>query len=290
MPVSAMAICMTDIRFTTRTGVDIAADAAGPADGPAVLFLHGGGQTRHSWGNAVSVLADRGFRAITMDLRGHGDSGWCPDANYELHANAADLVDVIGQLDDPTPTLVGASLGGITSLLAVGESSSPVARALVLVDVVPKIEMEGAQEIIGFMAARPDGFESLDEAAEVIAAYLPHRKRTRNIDGLRKNLRERDGRFYWHWDPRLLNSLGNGLSEDGKRDFLETAACKITIPTLLIKGGKSRIVSADGVRAFQTLIPHAEFVNVEEADHMVAGDANDAFNAPLLDFLSRFGR
>jgi pimeloyl-ACP methyl ester carboxylesterase len=225
-----------------------------------------------------------------MDLRGHGDSGWCPDANYELHANAADLVDVIGQLDDPTPTLVGASLGGITSLLAVGESPSPVARALVLVDVVPKIEMEGAQEIIGFMAARPDGFESLDEAADVIAAYLPHRKRSRNNDGLRKNLRERGGRFFWHWDPRLLNSLGHGLSEDGKRDFLETAAGNISIPTLLIKGGKSRIVSTDGVRAFQTLIPHAEFVNVEEADHMVAGDANDAFNAPLLDFLSRYGR
>jgi non-heme chloroperoxidase len=53
----------------------------------------------------------------------------------------------------------------------------------------------------------------------------------------------------------------------------------------LIRGGLSRIVSLEGVQAFQQLIPHADFVNIDKADHMVAGDANDDFNAPLIDFL-----
>ncbi len=274
------------MHFSTRTGLIIAASAAGPEDGKAVLFLHGGGQTRHSWGTAVSALGAEGYRAITLDMRGHGDSEWAKDALYQIPTLAEDLVDIIAQLDDPEPALVGASLGGLTALLAIGQSERPLSRALVLVDVVPEVEAEGTAEITAFMAANPDGFVSVDEAAEVIAAYLPHRKRSKSSSGLMKNLRHRaDGRYYWHWDPAMLGQWGSHIS--GFQDALNAAARKVSVPSLLIKGGRSRIVSADGVRSFQQVIPHAEFVNIEEADHMVAGDANDAFNAPLIEFLRR---
>lgn len=245
-----------------------------------MVFLHGGGQTRHSWGSAIAMLGDVGFRALALDLRGHGDSDWAPDGRYDLDALADDLRDVIATLPD-RPALIGASLGGLTSLLVAGEDAG-AARALVLVDVVPQIETAGAAEIRDFMSGNPGGFATVEEAADAVAGYLPHRKRRSGNAGLMKNLRLReDGRYHWHWDPRLIQ----GRMPIDRADRLEEAARRVTVPTLLIRGGMSRVVSMEGVAAFRRLIPKAEFVNIPEADHMVAGDANDAFNAPLLAFL-----
>lgn len=273
--------------FRTRQGLAIAADIEGPADGPPVIFLHGGGQTRHSWGKAVQVMASAGFRAVTVDLRGHGDSDWAPDGLYHMAHMADDLEDLIAELGG-TPTLVGASMGGIAALLAAGEQPG-LARALALVDVVPRIEAEGAQEILDFMGSAPDGFASVEEAADAVAAYLPHRPKRPGGKGLLKNLRLRDnGRYYWHWDPAILET--DGARSAAALERLENAARAITVPTLLIRGGMSRIVSLEGVKAFRQLIPHAQFVNIEHADHMVAGDANDDFNAPLIDFLKSSAR
>lgn len=275
------------IRIPGSNGLTLAADEAGERGAPAVLLLHGGGQTRHSWGRAVSALAADGFHALTVDLRGHGDSDWAKDGDYSLDAIAADVRAVAASFEAP-PALVGASLGGLASLLAVGETDAPVARALVLVDVVPRIEMEGAQEIRAFMAANPHGFASLDEAADAVSRYLPHRPRPSDTSGLAKNLRQdQDGRYRWHWDPAMLDSRGVDARVDRERSRLEAIARSLTIPTLLIRGGRSRVVSMEGAEEFHRLMPTSEFVNIDQADHMVAGDANDAFNAPLLDFLER---
>ena len=272
------------IDFTTRHGTTLVADEAGRRGAPSVVFLHGGGQTRHSWGTAVSALGEAGFHAVSLDLRGHGDSFWSDDGDYRLEAHRDDLEDVVAALPD-RPAIVGASLGGLAALLAVGEGTK--ARSLVLVDVVPRIEPEGAREIHAFMTARPDGFASLDEAADAVAAYQPHRERPSNIEGLRKNLRERGGRLHWHWDPRIVQDWRHNGPITFTQSMLEDAARTVTCPTLLIRGGRSRVVSAEGVEAFRALIPATEYVNIARADHMVAGDANDAFNAPLIDFLQR---
>ena len=274
------------IRFHGHGGVTLAADEAGPSDGPSVIFLHGGGQTRHSWGTALDAASARGLHAITVDLRGHGDSDWAPDGDYRIDAHVGDIRAIVATLPD-APVLVGASLGGLASLLTVGESPAPIARGLVLVDVVPQIEMEGAQEIRGFMTGNPDGFATVEDAADAVATYLPHRKRPSDPTGLMKNLRRHaDGRLYWHWDPAMLEDI-KGLDPADREARFTRAATRVRAPTLLIRGGMSRIVSMDGVAAFQSAIPHSEFINIEQADHMVAGDANDAFNAPLLDFLDR---
>lgn len=274
------------IRLAGSGGITIAADQAGEPGAPGVLLLHGGGQTRHSWGRAVRALADDGFHAVTVDLRGHGDSDWAKGGDYALASLAADVVALAATFDAP-PALVGASLGGLSALLAAGETPG-TARALVLVDVVPRIELEGAQEIRDFMTGNPDGFASLDEAADAVARYLPHRPRPKDTGGLAKNLRlGDDGRYRWHWDPAMLASRGGEVRSDELTERLEAAARAITVPTLLIRGGKSRVVSLQGAAELQAMIPHSEYVNIDDADHMVAGDANDAFNAPLLDFLER---
>ncbi len=273
-------------------GLNLVADVVGPADAPKILFLHGSGQARQSWRSALEMAGKRGYRAFALDLRGHGDSDWAPDGKYSLDLFADDLRRVIEQLDD-VPVLVGASLGGLASML-VTASPTPVVRALVLVDITPRVEMDGAREVMAFMESAPNGYASLDEAADAVTAYLPHRKRPKNTSGLLRNLRLRNGRYYWHWDPafmqmgRAANEMcegGNG--EDFLRNPLEDAARQIKIPTLLIRGGRSRIVSDEGAREFLDMVPHAEFVDIADAHHMVAGDANDAFNEAVFHFIDR---
>ena len=68
---------------------------------------------------------------------------------------------------------------------------------------------------------------------------------------------------------------------------LESAARALKIPALLIRGGRSRIVSEAGVREFLEMVPHAESVDISDAHHMVAGDANDAFNAAVFTFVDK---
>jgi pimeloyl-ACP methyl ester carboxylesterase len=267
------------------SGLQLAADAAGPAHGPTMLFLHGGGQTRQSWGRAVEEAARRGFRAISLDLRGHGDSDWSSDGQYGMEYFAADVRQAIQHLG-VEPILVGASLGGIVGMM-IAASPPPSLRALVLVDVTPRIEMSGAKEIMAFMDSAPNGFASLEEAADAVSAYLPHRPRPKDTSGLKRNLRLRNGRYYWHWDPAFGQGGRDAAAKLEGPSPLVIAAHAITVPTLLIRGGRSRIVTEAGVREFLEMVPHAEFVDIADAHHMVAGDANDAFNEAVFTFVDK---
>ena len=263
-------------------GVNLVGDLY-PGDQPTVMLLHGGGQTRHSWARTAERLSDHGHAALALDLRGHGESDWAADGDYALDAFVADILEVIDTLDEP-PILVGASLGGMTSLLLAGEHPGRAA-ALVLVDIVVRAEPEGVRRILDFMAAHQDGFATLDDAADAIAAYTLHRKRGRNHDGLKKNLRLRDdGRWYWHWDPEFLR-----IEDESHRrvdpERMEAAAAALELPTLIVRGARSDVVSDEALAHMRSLVPHAEVVDVKAAGHMVAGDDNDVFADRLEDFV-----
>jgi pimeloyl-ACP methyl ester carboxylesterase len=273
-------------------GLELAADAYGPPDGPPVLLFHGGGQTRHSWDGTARLLGDAGWRATTVDLRGHGDSDWSPDGSYALDVFADDtraLATAAAAAGPQPPVLVGASLGGLSSLVAIADAPDPaaVARGLVLVDVAPRLEPEGISRIADFMLGHLDGFADLEEVADAVAAYNPHRTRPRDLSGLRKNVRLReDGRWYWHWDPQFLQ--GGRIDEPRSytnEDRLEAAAASLRLPTLLVRGRQSDVLSEEGARRLLALVPHARYVDVGGAGHMVAGDRNDAFNEAVLGFL-----
>lgn len=282
------------VDFRSAAGRRIAADAWGHPDAQPVLFLHGGGQTRHAWGGTARAVAAHGYLAVSMDHRGHGESDWDPDGDYTSAGFVGDLRAVIDQLARPAgllPVLVGASLGGITAMEAEAQSAEPLCRALVLVDITPRLEVVGVRRIIGFMAARPDGFASLDEAADFIAAYLPHRPRPRDLSGLQKNLRRGDdGRYRWHWDPRLMRRWKPDLLPEEFEALVSerlAMARRLRVPVLLVRGRSSDVVSEAGAREFLDLVPHAEYVDLEAAGHMVAGDRNDAFTSAVVDFVRR---
>jgi len=277
----------TEVRqFPVGGGLKVTADVGGDPRAAAVLLLHGGGQTRHSWGRLMRELLARGYHVINLDARGHGDSDWAPDGRYTLEALGSDLRAVIATLARP-PAVVGASMGGATSLYVVGTSPAPIAAALVLVDFVPRVDPEGARRIQAFMRGAPQGFATVEDAADAVAAYNPHRVRPRDTRGLMKNLRRRsDGRLHWHWDPALLA----GTDEVEPPQFAEQLyqACSgVHCPTLLVRGTESDIVSETGVAEFRKRLTGAEVFDVGGAGHMVAGDRNDEFNAGVTAFLAR---
>jgi pimeloyl-ACP methyl ester carboxylesterase len=257
----------------------------GDGDRAVVVLLHGGGQTRFSWKRTAERLAATGRTAVALDARGHGQSDWHHGEDYTLDAFVGDLIEFVHTLDRP-PVLVGASLGGITSLTAAGENPG-LASGLVLVDIVIQAEPKGVARIRDFMRAAPDGFSSLDEVADAIAAYNPLRPRPKSLDGLRKNVRQRDdGRWYWHWDPAFMR-----IEDEPQRrtdpQRLRDAAARVTIPTLIVRGLESDVVSDAGLADMLALIPQAQTVDVQAAGHMVAGDDNDVFADRLEAFLAQ---
>jgi pimeloyl-ACP methyl ester carboxylesterase len=271
-------------RVSGHERLHLTVDFAGDPNNRAVVMMHGGGQTRHAWRGALLALAARGFYVAAMDLRGHGDSDWSSTVNYSLSAQVGDVLSVVRQMHSPA-ALIGASMGGQIAMSTAAAVPDAI-RALVLVDVTPQVDRGGRARILGFMQSRPDGFASLEEAADAIAAYLPHRPRPRDPSGLQRNLRLRsDQRYHWHWDQRFLASYEPDADE-GERRYSE-AARQVQVPTLLLRGSRSELVTAENVRHFQKLIPHAEFVDVQDAAHMIAGDRNDAFNAAVIEFLER---
>src|ERR1019366_2820817 len=115
--------------FEGFEGLQLVADVRGDPDAPPVLLLHGGGQTRHAWGTTAERVAARGA--------------------------------VVDQLGRP-PVLVGASLGGMSAMLAEGTSDRTVSCGLVLVDITSKSNPEGIQRITSFMQSGLEGFETLE--------------------------------------------------------------------------------------------------------------------------------
>ena len=151
------------------------------------------------------------------------------------------------------------------------------------------MEESGKERIGAFMREHvEDGFGSLDEVADAVAAYNPHRPRPSDLSGLQKNVRLRDGRWFWHWDPRFMTqSPDETRSSFASSDRLKDAARHLTLPTLLVRGRMSDLLSEEGAKELLELAPHAEYADVAGAGHMVAGDRNDLFNDAVVSFLEQ---
>jgi pimeloyl-ACP methyl ester carboxylesterase len=267
--------------LTSRDGLRLSA-ARGDGAGPGVLLAHGFGQTRQAWVQTQRRLSDAGHANLAWDARGHGQSDRNPAPSRYSGEQLVDDVTTAAAALGTAPVLVGASMGGLTGLMA--QSRERLFSAMVLVDITPRWEAAGVERILGFMNAHPEGFDSFEHAAEQIAAYLPHRREKKTPAQLAHLLNARpDGRLAWHWDPRLLSEFIP--STDNLQHLIEDACRQLDIPVLLVSGGRSDLVTSRTVEHFLELAPHARHVQLPDATHMVAGDDNDAFTETLLHFL-----
>lgn len=276
----------TTVRFNGADGLRLTADVWGHEDSPKVLMLHGGGQTRHSWKDTGGILARQGFQVFALDSRGHGDSDWSPQGHYGFERNRDDVLSVLEQVGAPV-IVIGASMGGLTGILVADEAGPDKVRGLALVDIVPRYEARGSGRISEFMRGAPRGFSSLEEAAEAIAAYLPHRPRPKSTEGLRRNLRLwKDGRWHWHWDPTMMAAPPTG-DPAAYMASLEATAAALTIPLMLLHGKLSDVVTDEGVDRFRAVVPGLEVVALPGVAHTAAGDDNNAFTRAVEGFCVR---
>ena len=256
--------------FTVIDGRQVHYLEWGSSAAPAVLCLHGGGQTAYMYEELGAALCAR-YHVLAPDLPDHGDSD--PAHDYGRHALAATLPPLCAQFGFGTVAIVGASLGGIIAMTHAAAHPEQVA-AIALIDVGHKLEEEGVRKIIGFMS-KHESFASLQEAATEIAAYLPHRKEVRP-ESLTRNLRQRaDGRWMWkHGFNRRLRTEG---AEQGKNwnnviEGLDADAASLRCPVLVLRGASSDVLSNQGAQEITALIPNARLAIVANAGHLAAGD------------------
>jgi pimeloyl-ACP methyl ester carboxylesterase len=275
------------VRFEGFEGIHLVGDVWGDDDAWPVLLMHGGGQTRHAWRGTARTIAEHGWRGVSIDLRGHGDSEWVLNGDYSFTAFSADCVAVADALGRP-PVLVGASLGGVSAMIAEGGSDRVVSSGLVIVDITHRSNPEGIQRIHDFMASGLEGFTTLEDAADAIASYTPNRTKRVNPAGLMKVLRQKpDGRWYWHWDPKFISRGRTEVPREDFQNLFDAALANIRVPTLLVRGLLSDVVTQEGVDDFLAKIPGARLVDVGDAAHMVAGDQNDVFSNAVVEFLEQ---
>lgn len=273
-----------DVEFTVGGGLKLFGIMHGPASGQTVLLAHGGGQTHWAWRRTVKALAENGFRAVAIDMRGHGQSEWATDGDYHHATFARDILDVAEQLGGK-PDMVGASLGGIAGMIAEGTLRPGTFSSLTLVDITSRPDPAGVERVTSFMGANvKDGFANPEDAAASIAAYTPNRRKRAPSDSLDRYLRKGpDGRFRWHWDPAFLDKVNGPRIKENEE--LPNAARGLTLPVHLIRGGSSDLVPASAVADFREQVPHAVFTDIAGAGHMVVGDKNDAFSDAIITFL-----
>ena len=269
--------------FLPGDGLTLAADAAGDPAAPPVLFFHGGGQSRRAWRGTAERVAGAGYYALSVDLRGHGESEWAADGDYHVRAYARDVVALVRHFERPV-TLVGASRGGQAALIG-GAALSAQISLIMLADVAPDICDLGVGKVRRFFEASAAGFASLDEAADALSTYLG-RSRPADVAGLARSTRQVDGRYFWHWDPRTVTPAF--LAPPSELAALREAAARVHCPVVMVRGEFSDIVPQDAATAFKALTPQLIVLEAKGQGHMFTGDANDAFAGTLVEQLARF--
>lgn len=275
---------MSDLRWSAPDGVGLAGERHA-GSGPLVVLLHAGFQSRTAWRTAVGELAVDDYDVIAYDLRGHGDSGWSPSGDYRVAHNALDLLALLEHLERPA-ALIGSSLGGATSLAVAGHADPAVrarVTALVLVDVTPRVEEGGRSRVRGFVQDHLDGFATLEEAAEKVARYAGGSPRPGR--GLTRHLTQHDdGRYRWRWDPRVVVDGLDAYGHDLIQEQL-AASRRLSVPTLLLRGGESDVTSLEGAQEFLAAAPHAAYREIPGAGHMVTAVPNDPYVAAATEFV-----
>ena len=248
-----------------------------------VLLLHGGNQSAHSWDLVSLHLADR-YHVLALDQRGHGDSEWARDADYSSGAMAADAAAFLDVVANGQVTIVGHSMGGMNTMRLMLDQPERADR-VVLVDVGPEISGDGAKVIRNFVTEHRE-FDDLEHFVSAVQKYDPYRSREHIERTVKYNLlRRADGKYVSKRDhgPRLATTQDQRAA--GDRFRLEDAPA-MTMPTLLVRGADSNLLTAEAAQRFVDALPDGRLVTVPDSGHNVHGQNTPGFIDAVEPFLA----
>jgi len=254
----------------------------GTAGKRAILFLHGGALTAHTWDLCCLALRDD-YHCIALDQRGHGDSDWSPDVDYSIAAQREDVKGFAEAIGLEKFVLVGMSLGAINGL-AYAIAYPETLSALVLIDAGPNVRRPGSRRIRDFVngGAEPETLEAIIERA---LAFNPRRDPLILRRSLMHNLRQQaDGTWTWKYDRRRFQQMG-GDQHAAERRGLADGLARVTCPTLVVRGGESDVFHDEDAERLAAGLPHGRWVTIPKAGHTVQGDNPKDLAAALRDFL-----
>jgi pimeloyl-ACP methyl ester carboxylesterase len=261
-------------------GLKLCADAFGESAAPPVLFFHGGGQSRRAWRGSARRVAAAGYYGLTFDLRGHGDSDWAEDGDYDVRAYGRDVARLLEGFQQPA-TLVGASRGGQASLIGAASCPDNVSM-IMLADVVPRLRDDGVNDVRWFFARSAGGFATLSEAADVLGQI--GLDRPADPAGLARAMRQDEaGRYFWQWDPRTVGPCF--LNPPSEGEAVAAAAAQVRCPVVMVRAEHSNVVTDEGVAHFRSITPQLQVIEAKGVGHMFTGDRNDSFAEMLLSYL-----
>ncbi|MGZ5130079.1 MAG: alpha/beta fold hydrolase [Caldimonas sp.] len=253
----------------------------GAADAPAVVLLHGGGQSAHTWDVCCLILARR-YRCLALDQRGHGDSDWSSEGAYGFDDHAGDVAGFVERLELRRPLLVGMSMGGINATVYASRHAGRL-RGLVSVDVCPDVQFEPVQRLMQGLGAYRF-FASPRDAAQRLSRQGARRSVDLLEDTLAYNLRETDDASWtWKYDPR---TLADKSAEQilAPRQAIWGMLDGVTCPVLVGRGGDSEVFSDADAAKFAAHLPHATRVTVAKARHSVQTDNPRGLAAAITAF------
>lgn len=274
----------TPIRVTASDRLQLAGERFGPVDADPVILLHGGGQSRSAWRGAAKRLASSGMSACIMDLRGHGESEWSADRHYAFDDYAADLAATIDCLGGWCAGVVGASLGGHIGLIAAAKYPEKIGL-LMLADVTPWIDETIGDSMREALRQANRGFASVEDASDAVTRLRGTPPSKGSTAGLLRHLRRgADGRFYFLWDPAMMDD--DKLRGGGEGGIFQRAAGQLPMPVMVMRAEHSTLTSPAQVQAFRHV--HADLAEtvIPGVGHMVSGDSNDAYAEAILAFIA----
>lgn len=235
------------MEFKGFAGARLFAEESGAESDPAVLLLHGVGQTHQTWGDVASALVRAGRKVVSLDLRGHGASDRATPDLYRLDAHIEDIRLILSQMQT-RPVIIGATFGGWLACAALANGHGHLASGLVLVDAPPDVDRAAAGKV-----------------KDALLERLP-------TDPAKAG-----------WDPRLLQELD--LDEILQK--VSEGARSIDIPVLFVRGTESEMTKSQVAMDFVASFPDAEYAEIPSESYQAAFDRADSFNGLVLNFLER---
>jgi non-heme chloroperoxidase len=274
--------------ITTRDGTQIYYKDWGQersdARGPVVTFSHGWPLNADAWDGQMLYLAQRGFRCVAHDRRGHGRSSQASSGN-DMNGYADDLAAVIEALDLKNATLVGHSTGGGEVARYIGRHGTKRVARAVLIAAVPPLLLK--------TAANPEGlpievFDNLrrglmNDRSQFYKEFAPMFYGA-NRPGAEVSQGILDQFWLWSMQAGLKNAY-ESIKAFSETDFTEDLK-KFDVPTLVMHGEDDQVVPIkDSAVKTARLIRGAKEIYYPGAPHGLTSTLQDQVNEDLLAFL-----